>query len=83
MLVPLDRRDTIYRFHELVGAALRAELHRNPEREAHLHRRASAWYAENGDPARAIGHAIDAGEVERAATLLWESTPALGPRRAR
>ena len=74
MLVPLDRGDTSYRHHELVASALRAELRRrNPEREAQLHRRASAWYAENADPARAIGHAIDAGEVERAATLLWES----------
>ncbi len=74
MLVPLDRRDTTYRYTELLGSALRAELHRrDPKREAQLHSRASAWYADNGDPGRAIGHAIDAGDVERAATLLWDS----------
>jgi LuxR family maltose regulon positive regulatory protein len=74
MLVPLDRRDTTYRYHELVGSALRAELRRrDPGREAQLHRRASAWYGDNGDTARAIGHAIDAGDVKRAATLLWDN----------
>jgi LuxR family maltose regulon positive regulatory protein len=73
MLTPLDRRETSYRYHELFGAVLRAELRRRePEQEAVLHLRASAWYAANGDAARAIGHAIDGGHVERAASLLWE-----------
>jgi LuxR family transcriptional regulator, maltose regulon positive regulatory protein len=73
MLTPLDRRETSYRYHELFGAVLRAELRRRePEQEAVLHLRASAWYAANGDAARAIGHAIDGGDVERAASLLWE-----------
>ena len=81
MLVPLDRRDTTYRYHELLGSALRAELRRrDPGREAQLHSRASAWYADNGDPGRAIGHAIDAGDVERAATLLWDSALQLSAR---
>jgi LuxR family transcriptional regulator, maltose regulon positive regulatory protein len=74
MLVPLDRRDSSYRYNELFASALRAELRRRePEREAELHRRASSWYASNGDRARAIDHAIAAGQVEQAAALLWES----------
>ncbi len=74
MLRPLDRRDTSYRYHGLFGAVLRAELRRRePEHEPVLHMRASAWYAANGDAARAIGHAIDGGDVERAGTLLWDS----------
>jgi LuxR family maltose regulon positive regulatory protein len=74
MLRPLDRRDTSYRYHELFGAVLRAELRRRePEHEAVLHMRASAWYAANGDAAHAIGHAIDGGDVERAGRLLWDS----------
>ena len=81
MLVPLDRRDATYRYNDLLGSALRAELHRrDPKREAQLHSRASAWYADNGDPGRAIGHAIDAGDVERAATLLWDSALQLSAR---
>jgi LuxR family maltose regulon positive regulatory protein len=74
MLRPLDRRDRSYRYHELFGAVLRAELRRRePGHEAVLHLRASAWYAANGDAARAIGHAIDGGDVECAANLLWGS----------
>jgi LuxR family transcriptional regulator, maltose regulon positive regulatory protein len=74
MLVPLDRRERSYRYHALLGSALRAELHRRePARAAELHSRASALCAENDDPERAIGHAIDSGDVERAATLLWDS----------
>ncbi len=81
MLLPLDRRDRAYRYHELLGSALRAELRRrDPERATQLHRRASAWYADNGDPGRAIGHAIDAGDVERAANLLWDSALQLSAR---
>lgn len=73
MLTPLDRRETSYRYHGLFGAVLRAELRRRePDQEAVLHLRASAWYAANGDAARAIGHAIDGGDVERAGSLLWE-----------
>ena len=73
MLVPLDRRDSGYRYHELFATALRAELHRRePDREAELHRRASSWYRSGGDMERAIGHAIAAGDVGQAASLLWE-----------
>jgi LuxR family transcriptional regulator, maltose regulon positive regulatory protein len=74
MLRPLDRRDTSYRYHGLFGAVLRAELRRRePDHEAVLQMRASAWYAANGDSARAIGHAIEGGDVERAGRLLWDS----------
>ena len=51
---------------------LRAELRRaRPQRERELHRRASEWYALAGDADRAIDHAIDAGDAERAGELLW------------
>jgi LuxR family transcriptional regulator, maltose regulon positive regulatory protein len=74
MLVPLDRLDTTYRYHGLFATALRTLMHRHdPVREALLHRRASAWYGSNGDAAHAICHAIDGGNIERAAGLLWES----------
>jgi LuxR family transcriptional regulator, maltose regulon positive regulatory protein len=73
-LTPLDRRDSCYRYHELFAKVLRAELRRlEPGREAELHRRASAWCAEHGDAHRAIGHAIDGHDVQRAARLLWDS----------
>jgi LuxR family maltose regulon positive regulatory protein len=71
LLVPLDRRDESYRCHPLLADALRAELRRSePGSEAALHSRASAWYEANGDPRRAIEHAIDSGDVARAGDLL-------------
>jgi LuxR family maltose regulon positive regulatory protein len=74
MLTPLDRHETSYRYHGLFRSVLRAELRRRePEHEAVLQLRASAWYAASGDAARAIGHAIDGGDVERAGRLLWDN----------
>jgi LuxR family transcriptional regulator, maltose regulon positive regulatory protein len=74
MLKPLDRQDTSYRYHELFGDVVRAELRRRePEQEALLHQRASELYAAEGDMARAIGHAIDGGDVEQAGFVLWDS----------
>jgi LuxR family maltose regulon positive regulatory protein len=75
MLVPLDRRGATYRHHELFAAVLRGELRRlEPDRGARLHLRASAWYARHDEHGRAIGHAIDGGDIERAGQLLWDST---------
>jgi LuxR family maltose regulon positive regulatory protein len=72
MLVALDRCGASYRHHELFAAVLRAELRRRePDRGASLHLRASAWCARHGENDRAIGHAIDAGDVQRAGRRLW------------
>lgn len=75
LLTPLDRRDSSYRYHELYAKVLQAELRRlEPGRDAELHGRASVWCAEHGETDRAIGHAIDGHDVERAGRLLWDST---------
>ena len=77
LVVPLDSADESYRYHALLAGMLRAELRRaDPRREAELHGRASAWYAGAGDADRAIDHAIAAGDVERAADLLWRTAAA-------
>ncbi len=74
LIVPLDRRDGTYRYHELFATVLRAELHRrDPGHGAVLHRRASTWWARHGDAGRAIDHSIDGRDVARAGELLWES----------
>jgi LuxR family transcriptional regulator, maltose regulon positive regulatory protein len=73
LLAPLDRRDSAYRYHELFAEALRAELRSaEPGRDAELHRHASAWWGARGDAERAIDHAIEAHDLQRAARLLWE-----------
>ena len=72
-LVPLDDRRRWYRYHHLFADVLRARLlDEQPDIVPVLHRRASAWYEENGERAVAIDHAL-AGRGLR---------PRGGPRRA-
>lgn len=76
LLMPLDRRDEWFRLHPLLRDALRSELHHiEPELEPELHRRASDWWTEQGEPDEAIDHAIDAGALARAGELLWAAYP--------
>jgi LuxR family maltose regulon positive regulatory protein len=60
-----------YRYHHILRELLLLELRRGaPETEADLHVRASAWYESVGDADRAIGHALDARDTQRAARLI-------------
>ena len=62
-LVPLDDEHRWFRYHHLFGGLLRHELARTaPDRPSVLHRRAAQWYADHGDAAEAIGHAIASGD---------------------
>ncbi len=75
-LVALDRTAERYRHHRLLRDTLRAELRRSePELEAALHRRASAWHVQEGDRERGLQHALAAHEVERAGDLVWSGIP--------
>jgi LuxR family transcriptional regulator, maltose regulon positive regulatory protein len=70
-LVPLDDRRLWYRYHHLFADVLRARLLDEQRDQVHgLHRRASDWYARNGDQSAAIGHALDGEDFERAADLI-------------
>ncbi len=76
LLTPLDRHDRWYRLHPLFREMLRAELREaGPELEEGLNRRASDWWAAQGDLDRAITHAVDAGALDRAGELLWMGIP--------
>jgi LuxR family maltose regulon positive regulatory protein len=52
-------------------------LDEQPDLVPDLHQRASAWYQQNGEPAVAIGHALAAGDFERAADLAELEIPAM------
>jgi LuxR family maltose regulon positive regulatory protein len=77
-LVPLDDRRRWYRYHHLFADVLQARLlDEQPDQIPDLHRRASAWYQQNGEPAVAIGHALAAGDFERAADLVELAIPTM------
>ena len=59
-LVPLDDRRRWYRYHHLFADVLQARLlDEQPGQVPDLHRRASAWYEQNGEPSG--GHRPRAG----------------------
>ncbi len=75
LVVPLDGRDRIYRYHALLREMLQAELLRGDTAVAsRLRTRASAWYRERGDIDRAVPHAIEAGDRDLAAEVIWANT---------
>jgi LuxR family maltose regulon positive regulatory protein len=77
-LVPLDDRRRWYRYHHLFADVLHARLlDEQPGQVPDLHRRASAWYEQNGEPPVAIGHALAAEDFGRAADLVELAIPAM------
>ena len=70
-LVPLDDRRAWYRYHHLFGDVLRARLvDDHADLVPELHRRASAWYAANGESFEAITQALAGGHSVLAADLI-------------
>jgi LuxR family maltose regulon positive regulatory protein len=70
-LVPLDDEHRWFRYHHLFGGLLRHELARTaPDRPSVLHQRAARWFADHGDAAEAIGHAIASGDETLSARLV-------------
>jgi LuxR family maltose regulon positive regulatory protein len=73
-VVPLDDRRQWYRYHHLFADLLRQRLRReHRDWEPELHRRAGEWYEQNGMVAEAVGHALTAGDLERAAHLIEQT----------
>jgi LuxR family maltose regulon positive regulatory protein len=68
--VPLDDRRQWYRYHHLFADVLQAHLlDEQPDAAPDLHRRASEWYQQNGEPSEAIRRALAARDFPRAADL--------------
>lgn len=77
-LVPLDDRRRWYRYHHLFADVLRARLlDEQADHVPDLHRRASEWFEQNGEPTEAIRHALAAEDLDRAADLIERAMPAL------
>ncbi|HTI35659.1 MAG TPA: LuxR C-terminal-related transcriptional regulator, partial [Miltoncostaea sp.] len=74
--VAVDPAGLTWRHHHLVAEMLRTDLAlRQQGAVAGLHRRASRWFAGAGDPAAAARHSRAAGDLDRAATLVWSAVP--------
>ncbi|MEO8539387.1 MAG: LuxR C-terminal-related transcriptional regulator [bacterium] len=70
-IVPLDDRREWFRYHQLFSDVLQVHLlAEHPDEGPQLHERASEWYANNGEPERAIRHALAARNLPRAAGLI-------------
>lgn len=71
-VIPLDHERRWYRYHHLFAESLRRRLldSQGGGRSAELHRRASAWHEEHGFEIEAFRHAIESGDIDRAARLL-------------
>ena len=68
-LVPLDDRRQWYRYHHLFADVLQARLlDEQPGEVPGLHRRASAWFQQNGELSVAISHAWQPGISARQRT---------------
>jgi ATP/maltotriose-dependent transcriptional regulator MalT/DNA-binding SARP family transcriptional activator len=77
-LVPLDDRRQWYRYHHLFADVLQARLlDEQPGEVPGLHRRASAWYQQNGEQPVAIGHALAGRDFGQAADLIEQALPAM------
>ncbi len=71
-IVPLDQQRTWYRYHSIFAEFLRSRLtHAAPQNDvADWHRRASRWYEQQGLLIEAVSHALQAHDIEQAATLI-------------
>ncbi|MBO0686509.1 MAG: hypothetical protein J2P45_25455 [Candidatus Dormibacteraeota bacterium] len=70
-LISLDTRRKWFRYHHLFAELLRHQLDRHePDQVPGLHRRAAAWYSEEGSIPPAVRHATLAGDLDRASELV-------------
>lgn len=75
---PLDNRRTWYRYHHLFADLLQVQLRqKEPAAIKELHRHAAGWFEAHGFPEEAFQHAIQAGDLEKAAGLLDKQLPEL------
>ncbi|MEM8530777.1 MAG: LuxR C-terminal-related transcriptional regulator, partial [Chloroflexota bacterium] len=75
-LIPLDDDHYWYRYHHLFAQTLRMRMERQfPEQAKAIHLCASLWYAEAGDIAEAVHHALAGHAWEQATHLIVTQGP--------
>lgn len=75
-VISLDDKRQWYRYHHLFSDVLQTRAREEPAINiSQVHRRASRWYAENGQIADAIRHALTAPDFEQAANFIELAYP--------
>ena len=70
-LIALDEERTWYRFHALFAELLKNQLlQAEPERVNELHERAADWYMKNGFTQKAVEHAFQVSNLNKACALI-------------
>jgi LuxR family transcriptional regulator, maltose regulon positive regulatory protein len=70
-LVPLNHNGSWYRYHRLLAETAREKVSQaSPEEFALVHRKAAAWFAQNGYLDDAFHHAFASGDLQFAADML-------------
>ena len=70
-IVPLDENRQWFRYHHLFAQVLLSQLARTePDNMPALHKRASAWHRLHGSADEAVGHAVAAGDMALATSLI-------------
>ena len=78
LVIPLDDHREWYRFHHLLADFLQSELERrDPARSAAIHVRASKWCDAHGDGDGAVVHAVRAGDLDLAESMVLRWFPAI------
>ena len=73
-LTPLTPERQAYRYHQLFAEHLRERLERGDSaRFRALHRRVATWFAERGETAEAVGHAIQGDDDALLATIVEDA----------
>ena len=81
-VIPLDDHRRWYRYHHLFADVLHSRLlDERPGDESELHRRASDWYDQAGDPEASVRHALAADDVGLAAARAELAVPGLNRER--
>lgn len=76
-VVPLDDNRHWYRYHHLFADLLQSRLYQSkPEQVTELLSRATGWCEHEGQVAEAVGYALAAHKIERAADLIERYGPA-------
>ena len=75
-LVSLDNEREWYRYHHLFSSMLNSRLKQlYPGRVTDLHKKAAAWYMQNGFTDEAISHALASGDLELSVQFMEFASP--------